>query len=211
MKTHCFFCGDTCSILADPKNPNRWRESYECHTSDRGTELSIFKDAVLKVCDVRGDAWAEQVRVRLSDTQCSFDLHTADARYHEDCRKNFMGSRNVSSAKKKTTSVIDRALLRLIEIMKQDTSKVWSSVEMHQKYVEIGGTLLRRTLVKNISEELGNQLLVLSSPGIADILIFKEQATSILKVEEEYEDLHTRYISKCIVDETKGIAHSKEE
>ena len=109
-KTHCFFCVDTCSILADPKNPNRWRESYKCHTSDRGTELSTFKDAVLKVCDERGDAWAEQVRVRLSDTRCSFDLHTADARYHEDCRKNFMGARNVSSAKKKTTSVIDRAL-----------------------------------------------------------------------------------------------------
>ena len=132
------------------------------------------------------------MRVRLSDTRCSFDLHTADARYHEDCRKNFMGARNVSSAKKKTTSVIDRALIRLIEIMKQDTSKVWSSVEMHQEYLEIGGTLLRRTLVKNILEELGNQLLVLSSPGIADILIFKEQATSILKVEEEYEDLHTK-------------------
>ena len=48
-------------------------------------------------------------------------------------------------------------------------------------------------------------------PGIADILIFKEQATNILKVEEEYEDLHTRYIPKCIVDEIKGIANSKEE
>ena len=30
------------------------------------------------------------MRIRLSDTRCQKDLHTADARYHEDCRKSFM-------------------------------------------------------------------------------------------------------------------------
>ena len=60
-----------------------------------------------------------------------------------------MGARNVSSGKKKTVSVVDRTLIRLIHILKQDATKVWSSVEMYQKYAEIGGTIVE----KNFSQE----------------------------------------------------------
>ncbi len=46
----------------------------------------------------RGDAWAEQVRLRLSDTRCSHDLLSADGRYHVDCRKKFTNVRNIKAS-----------------------------------------------------------------------------------------------------------------
>ena len=37
------------------------------------------------------------------------DLHTADARYHDDCRKKFMGNRNVESSSKESVEQVNHA------------------------------------------------------------------------------------------------------
>ena len=68
-----------------------------CKTSDR-VGLPTFKEQLLSVCDQRNDSWAMEVRVRLNDVRASHDLHAADGRYHEKCRKLFSNKRNVSSA-----------------------------------------------------------------------------------------------------------------
>ena len=51
---------------------------------------------LFKACDARDDNWANEVRIRLSDDRCQYDLHTADARSHENCRKLFTNWRNIS-------------------------------------------------------------------------------------------------------------------
>ena len=72
------------------KNPSRLRKAYQCSTSERvGRET--YKEALLRNCDERGDLWADQVRLIMDDRRASSDLHAADARYHEDCRKRFCG------------------------------------------------------------------------------------------------------------------------
>ena len=48
-KLHCLFCGESCLIEKDPKNPNRWRKAKECRTSDRGPNTKSYKDYLLKV------------------------------------------------------------------------------------------------------------------------------------------------------------------
>ena len=45
---------------------------------------------------------------------------------------------------KKTNTDQDKAFENLMGIMKEDTSKVWTSVEVFQKYVEVGGETLSR-------------------------------------------------------------------
>ena len=87
FKLHCIFCGETCSLKSDPHNPSRWRAAYLCKTASRGTRLS-FKDSILEVCGRRKDAWENQVEVRLQGEIS--DLHAAEPRYHDSCRKNFM-------------------------------------------------------------------------------------------------------------------------
>ena len=47
-KQHCLFCGDSCEVTPERKNPGRHRPAYECHTSERPGRLS-FKDSILKV------------------------------------------------------------------------------------------------------------------------------------------------------------------
>ena len=36
-------------IKVDPKHPDRWREAYECTTSDRGRGKLTFKQVILQV------------------------------------------------------------------------------------------------------------------------------------------------------------------
>ena len=45
----CLFCGEECSVEFDKKNPQRWRESFECRTSDRGKGKLSFKEVILQV------------------------------------------------------------------------------------------------------------------------------------------------------------------
>lgn len=47
-KLHCLFCGETCPVIPDPRHPDRWRDVYECHTSDRPGRPT-FKDTILTV------------------------------------------------------------------------------------------------------------------------------------------------------------------
>ena len=95
FKEHCFFCGDVCELKGHGKNPSRRRRAVLCRTADRGNQ-NTFKHNVLRVCDSRHDDVSEIVKLRLLGVVS--DLHAADARYHDECRKRFMASRSVSSA-----------------------------------------------------------------------------------------------------------------
>ena len=64
-----------------------WRSAYLCKIASRGTGLS-FIDSILEICNRRKDTWANQVEERLHDAVS--DVHSAEARYHDSCRKNFM-------------------------------------------------------------------------------------------------------------------------
>ena len=48
-KENSLFCGEKCDVEKDKKHPDRWRESYPCTTADRGPNMLIYKDHLLKV------------------------------------------------------------------------------------------------------------------------------------------------------------------
>ena len=80
-----------------------------------------------QVCDNRKDDWADMVRIRLSDPQAASDLHTADAMYHNDCRKTFMGGRNITAAsRKETVEVIpsDEGFQSVKKLLENDRKKM---------------------------------------------------------------------------------------
>ena len=215
MKEHCLFCGKSCSLKKDPKHPDRWRAAYLCKTSDRKTK-PIYKECVLKICDEWDDEWASKVRVRLSDTRANHDLHAADARYHDDCRKNFSNYRNIASAKRSNhEKEVDVAYNKVLENIESETNKMWTSVELHEFYIQEGGSpLSRRKLVERIHKVKGESFLLLKSPGIASILIPKTLADKNPRIQEvENEDIDPddaiRDIGKIIEKETKDIPFNK--
>ena len=80
--------------------------------------------------------------------------------------------------------------------MRKDTTKSWTSVELHEKYMKMNGYISsRRTIIEKVKEKF-SELLVLSSPGIA-ITIFKEAASKIFKIEDREDiDIITKGVAK---------------
>lgn len=129
FKQDCLFCGEKC-ILLEPgcRNPERWRRIRQCRTAQN------FKQNILDVCDLRNDVLAEDVRTRVHGAVA--DLHAADAQYHDDCYKDFVSTRSINAAYRKSTSSqpmdedVDAAFMSVTADLKADTTRMWNSVEL---------------------------------------------------------------------------------
>ena len=151
-----------------PKNPSQWREAYLCRTTDDGKTMS--KEAILRQAYGRNDAWGREVAFRANLVVSN--LHAADARYHRDCIAKFFTNKPSAES---STEVRDSALDGLLIQMSSDFTKIWNSVELYSLYNELGGTLdlfSQHSLIKSVCEYFHSNLLVLSSPGVASILVF---------------------------------------
>lgn len=213
FQQHCIFCGEDCNLERDAKNPARWKPAYLCREIEPKKDNKSLKQSLLDICDCRDDEWASTVRLRIQGAIS--DLHAADARYHVACRCSFTGSRAVATAacSKTTSESVDAAFNSLIQTVREDLTRVWNSVELFNSYVEYGGTnLSRKGLVKSVSECFGEDLLVLCSPGIASILIFRSKASSVFKLasdEEDDLDIALHEIAKKIKTEVQDIPADK--
>ena len=83
----CFYCGTSCNVTRDPKNPARWNPAYLFReTEPKGKEDSHQKTIEERICDKcgeRNDVWADTVAKRLACLSVkASDFHAADARYH---------------------------------------------------------------------------------------------------------------------------------
>lgn len=136
FKEHCLFCGEICRMEIDPKHPGRCKRAVLCQTADRGNEKS-FKQSIIDACNARQDDTALQVQMRILSAVS--DLHAADARYHDVCRKSFMSVRSVTAASRSMANeYIDRALDSTIIVMKEDMSRIWNSSEVYDIYKKYG-------------------------------------------------------------------------
>lgn len=72
------------------------------------------------------------------------DLHAANARYHEVCRKKFMSQRNIPAAHKQVTTLKDVAYTEVTQLFMKGSSRMWTSVDIHEQYQQQGGAILSR-------------------------------------------------------------------
>ena len=199
FKQDCLFCGKEC-LERDKKNPGRWRIYYIVRTVNRPNKTA-FKDFILKVCDLRRDSWAEEVEFRVKSAIS--DLHASDARYHEDCRKSFCRSVYLDTLRASSSKEEDQALKHVIQLMKDNQESSWNSVEIENLYREYGGYELNRAnLVKTLSIHFGDDLLVLSAPGVASILLFKAKCHLSILSEENDADKSVKDLARTISNET---------
>ena len=204
FQEHCFLCGKTCEEK-DPRNPKRWRPFSFCRTADRGKGQKSFKDVILETCTERNDEWGHQVRLRVQAAVS--DLHAADAKYHRDCLQMFKSKKGCDQGD--TENDVDGAFVRVRNHMLNDKSQIWNTTELEGLYTSYGGTLLsRRLLVEKLSKELEPDLLVLSGVGVANILVFRNQAAKHMKIvcnNEDYTDQAIERLSKVIIRESKEL------
>ena len=81
---NCFFCGTEVNF---EYNRKKSQDAFRVTTLET-------KDSVLKVCEERGDSWAEVVKARLLHVH---DLPAADAIYHQPCSVNFRTKKQIPS------------------------------------------------------------------------------------------------------------------
>ena len=122
-------------------------------------------------------------------------------------------SRNINAAcrlNENVTSHSDTALAQLLKTM-GDSRNTWSSTELYRIYTKDGGTLSRRYLIQKVSEYFGDELVVLSAVGLANIIMFKSHASSLMYMEAEDDDdpISVAKIAKKIAQEVKEIHHAK--
>lgn len=199
FKKDCLFCGGFCEER-DPKNPSRWRRYSIVRTVDRPHQKQ-FKDVIMGVCEMRNDEWSRNVITRILGATA--DLHAVDARYHQDCKKLFMHSKYIDLLSTETTDVeVDIALDEVIDSMIYDENHIFNSVELLDMYHEYGGcSLSRRSLINVLCEHFGGTLIVLSSPGVASLLVFRKTcALSIVEANDDGPVL--KMVASDIVKET---------
>ena len=110
--------------------------------------------------------------------------------------------------------VEDVAFISICNILTSDKLKIWNAVELYETYLRYDGRLLSRTefLITNLKQYFGNDLLVLTSPGISSIVVFREKASTLFNITDEVtSDLDTSLsiVSKHVTNEVKGIAINK--
>lgn len=164
------------------------------------------------MCDERNDEQSSSVRLRIQGS-CS-DLHAAEARYHDKCRKLFMSKPNIQTVRNQChlDTSENKALSTVMKTIRNDSNRAWSSVQIHRQYTENkGASMTRRTLMNKIEEELKDEIIILSSPGVANILILKCKASSMFSIDavDDDDDIHVKALAKKIVSEVKNIPYDK--
>ena len=105
----------------------------------------------------------------------------------------------------------DTALTQLLKTMGDSRNNTWSSSELHRIYTKDGGTLSRRYLIQKVSQHFGDEFVVLSAVGLANIIMFKSPASSLMYMETEDDDdpISVARIAKKIAQDVKEIHHAK--
>ena len=168
---------------------------------------------ILQVCDERDDKQAVSVRFRIQGS--SSDLHPAEARYHNKCRISFMGKSNIKVAgnqyRQDTTE--NKALLTVINSIKNDINRAWTTVEIHKLYTDNNGfSMTRKTLMNKIEEHLTEEIIILSSPGVANKI--EEHLTEeiiILSSPGVANKIEEHLTEEIIILSSPGVANKIEE
>ena len=172
-----------------PKTP-RWRVHYQMREIVRTDQSTLFKDYILQVCSLRKDSQFAAVEHRVKSTLSATlsDLHTMDARHHLDCRKPFF--------------VMDASIP--FDHPDEDKSVSWNSIELENLYNLYGGCVLtRKCLVNALSKHFGEQLLILSSPGLASILVWQNQCHFNIVADDANTKKNVKEVAIAITQETE--------
>ena len=100
-----------------------------------------------------------------------------------------MAGRNVQFANKKANKQdlksVDEAYEHVKQLLDKDRQNMWTSIEVEKIYQTHGGfRLTRQGLIEQLTKDFATELIILSSPGLANMLVFRKHASSIMKIAE---------------------------
>ena len=92
--------------------------------------------------------------------------------------------------------------------MSSEKTRLWNSTELYELYRSSAGTCYtKRSLLAELQDQFRNDLVVLTSPGVASIVAFRTYSAHILKIvsDDETDDVQraTKTLSKQIIAECR--------
>jgi hypothetical protein len=171
-----------------------------------------FREVPLEICRERGNQWANDVQVRLEGALS--DLHAADARYHMDCKAKLTSPKSVTYAPNPNSDAYteDGALDSVFHQMAADRECIWNSVQIFSVYKSHGSANQSSWYVTKVKEHFGEDLLILKSLGLSNIVLFRSKASTFLTLgEDENNDLENALsiVAKNIKADVEGLDISK--
>ena len=189
----------------DAKTPVQYRVPASMVTTTYMCDGQVDIDTLIKKCIERNDDLGRVVHDRL--LAADGDLVAAEARYHRKC--NCLFHKPAVSIDDYSDSVVDTALLQTFEVLEQDRTKVWNTVEIMDVYEQKGGTCLsRRTLVEKVESQFVDDILSFHSPGIATLVLLRNSVANTLTIvnaEDEDEEVTLKKLGKQIAQELKAV------
>ena len=128
-----------------------------------------------------------------------------------------MAGRNVASARRKSNpdnnNFQDEAYEMVKSIVNSERSSMWTSVDIDLLYQNHGGIqLTRKKLVEKLVNDFSNDLILLSSPGLANVLVFRKHASTIMKITESDDDeIEVKRLAKRIRKEILDMKVNTDE
>ena len=113
-----------------------------------------------------------------------------------------------------TQDELDNAFCEVTAAVSEDLNRIWISVELFQLYQYKGGQMLtKKQLVDQLVYHFGDNIVVLFSPGVPSIVVFKNKAPTLLKLvpsdDDSALDMSIKNVGKQIVREVKVLKSDK--
>ena len=182
QKEECLFCGKKAiETNVAQKNPSQMGRVDIC----RGDSSTKFKDEIISACHIRKDAQANDILVRIGGV--GSDLAAGDVRYHRTCRISFLGKNVLSSFSKRETPQQEENLIKFFKNMRNFPDASWTLQELCHKYEEFSENAISKyKMLSEIKSFFGQEVIPISSPGVATLIMFREKAGSLLRLVEDH-------------------------
>ena len=142
--------------------------------------------------------------------KCIFSLLIL-SRYHERCLQAFKNPKEIKNAQRDDPlkSPEEYAVRYVARSIRNSPDKSWISTVLHGIYINKGGTETNKSrFITKITEYMKNEIYVFSSAGIASIIMPKDKASSMFKLQTEVNDddeTVIRQIAQRIKSELKDL------
>ncbi|CAH3149612.1 unnamed protein product, partial [Porites lobata] len=176
----CLFCSQPAKLTGN----KRGHDVFPVRTLDFQTTLN-------RICEERRDGWAEKVHGRISFSQ---DLIAAGAIYHQVCSTNFRTGKQVplshqtngSKRQKKgrpTDKSRQEAFLEVAKYLKENDDEQITVNDLMNKMAEFNDQepYSARYMKEKLKEHFGENIVIASINGKADVVTFRSTASTILQ------------------------------
>lgn len=199
-KLQCIFCGNEApsSEVAQKCKLSKRERVNIC----RGDSNTSFKDDIIQACSIRGDSQADEVLIRVSGV--GSDLTACDVRYHRTCRIKFMGPKELEKFMKKADLAHDKYLSDVFSEMTQNIESSWTIGELCTMYESFSHKAITKyKLLKEINNEFGKNIIILSAQGMSTLIMFRQKAGQIIKLVEDDSDTDTLSLIKPLAKQIR--------